>query len=476
MTHPIISESNQVVAIVGGGLGGTLCSLFFAKHGIKVHLFELRSDIRKQKIVKGRSINMALSRRGRDALAYVNCEDVIVQNGIPMHSRMLHDLNCHTTSVRYGTHPDHEIISIDRRILNELLLDEACKRPEITIHFQHKFVSWNREEKIATFQNESDDYVDFKVDALIGYDGCHSGVRAAMMKLDSVNFSQRYIDTNYMEFCIPPKNNEFAMDINYLHIWPRHEFMLIALPNQDKSFTTTLFLPLQIFQQITTEDELLTFFQKYFPDAISFIGRENLIETYFTSKPLPLISIKCSPHASIHGDILLMGDAAHSMIPFYAQGMNSAFEDTIVLFDKLKENDFQIPKAFVEYNKTRVDDAHTVVDLSMYNHYEMRHLVTTRSYYWRKKIDNFLYRIVPQWWVPLYTMVTFTRIPYKQCLESRKRQDKILEICRRVGYTIMGLYLFKQFAVYVIKPFAIRFLAKRYLPNMVADTVADTVA
>ena len=139
------------------------------------------------------------------------------------------------------------------------------------------------------------------------------------------------------------------MDVNYLHIWPRHEFLLIALPNQDKTFTTTLFLPLRLFQQLTTVDELLTFFQKYFPDAISFIGRENLIETYFSSKPLPLISIKCSPHASVHGDILLMGDAAHSMIPFYAQGMNSAFEDTLVLFEKLKETNFNFPKAFAEY-------------------------------------------------------------------------------------------------------------------------------
>jgi len=125
--------------------------------------------------------------------------------------------------------------------------------------------------------------------------------------------------------------------------------MLIALPNQDKSFTTTLFLPLSIFETLTTTDKLLGFFQKYFPDAISLIGRENLIETFFSSKPLPLISIKCSPHTSTCGDILLMGDAAHSMVPFYAQGMNSAFEDTVVLFEKLKENNFQFPKAFKDY-------------------------------------------------------------------------------------------------------------------------------
>lgn len=178
---------------------------------------------------------------------------------------------------------------------------------------------------------------------------CHSAVRAAMMKFDLVDFSQKFIDTHYMEFCIPPRENEFAMAVNHLHIWPRHDFMLIALPNQDKSFTTTLFLPLTIFQKLTNQDELLEFFQKYFPDAISLIGKENLIETYFSSKPLSLVSIKCSPHASSRGDILLMGDAAHSMCPFYAQGMNSAFEDTLVLFEKMKENDFDIPNSFRAY-------------------------------------------------------------------------------------------------------------------------------
>ncbi|CAF3136199.1 unnamed protein product [Rotaria socialis] len=468
MANTTESHPNKTIAVVGGGLGGALCACFFAKHGINVHLFELRPDIRNQKVVKGRSINMALSRRGRDALAYINCEDVIVRNGIPMRARMLHDLKCHTAAVPYGTKPEHEIISIDRRILNELLLDEACKYPEIKIHFQHKFVSWNPENKIATFQNKSGENVDFEVDALIGYDGCHSAVRAAMMKTDSVNFSQEFVESHYMEFCIPPKNGEFVMEKNYLHIWPRHDFMLIALPNQDKSFTTTLFLPLNIFQTLTTTDELLAFFQKYFPDAISFIGQEDLIETFFSSKPLPLVSIKCSPHVSTNGDILLMGDAAHSMVPFYAQGMNSAFEDALVLFDKLKQNNFQFSTAFFDYNKTRIHDVHAIVDLSMYNYREMSHLVTQTSFYWRKKVDNCLYRLIPNWWVPLYTMVTFTRIPYKQCLALRQRQDQVLKLFRLTGYSVAGLYLLQKLATFVIKPLAKTPIVQNILPRFAA--------
>lgn len=263
--------------------------------------------------------------------------------------------------------------------------------------------------------------------------------------------------------------------------------MVIALPNQDKSFTTTLFLPLTIFQKLTTVDELLAFFQQYFPDAISLIGRQNLIETYFSSKPLPLMSIKCSPHASPSGDILLMGDASHSMVPFYGQGMNSAFEDTLVLFDKLKQNQFILSKAFLAYewvvffpsflstifilSATRVRDLHAVVDLSMYNYLEMSHLVTQRSFLWRKKLDSFLYRLIPKWWIPLYTMVTFTRIPYSKCIDFRQRQDRILKILRLIGYSIVGSYLFKQFALYVIKPFAIKLVAHRYLPTVVANQV-----
>ncbi|CAF1068344.1 unnamed protein product [Rotaria sordida] len=471
MTHTSGNSSTPIVAIVGAGLGGTLCACFFAKHGFNVHLFELRSDIRTQKVVKGRSINMALSHRGRNALAYIDCENIIVRNGIAMRARMLHDVKCRTKAVPYGSRPEHENISIDRRILNELLLDEANKSSKIKIYFQHKFISWNQEEKTATFRNKSGEYIDFKADALIGYDGSYSAVRTAMMKIDSIDFSQEYIESHYMEFCIPSKDGEFAMETNYLHIWPRHEFMLIALPNQDKTFTTTLFLPLSIFKKITTIDELLTFFQQYFPDAISFIGRENLIETYFSSKPLPLISIKCSSHVSTNGDILIMGDAAHSMVPFYGQGMNSAFEDTLVLFEKLKENNFQLSKSFYEYNKTRIPDAHAIVALSMYNYNEMRHLVTLPSYFWRKQIDHLLYRLIPNWWIPLYTMVAFTTIPYQRCVQLRQRQDQILKIIRIIGFSITGIYLIKRYAFTIIKPIATKFIVQKILPKFAADQI-----
>ncbi|CAF0845730.1 unnamed protein product [Didymodactylos carnosus] len=465
-------HTSKTVAVVGGGLCGALCACFFGKHGIKVHLFELRSDIRQQEVVVGRSINMALSKRGRDALNYVDCEDLIVKNGIPMYARMIHDLDTRTHPIPYGTSKDQHILSIDRRILNELLLTEADKYPNITIHFEHKFFSWDPDQKKAVFYDGNGERREFSnLDAIIGCDGSYSAVRNALMKFEKINFSQDYVPSHYMEFRIAPMNGEFAMETNHLHIWPRREFMLIALPNLDKSFTTTLFLPINIFNAIQTEDQLIDFFQTYFPDAIYFIGKKNIITNYFSSKPLPLISIKCAPHHSSSASMVILGDAAHAMQPFYAQGMNSSFEDCLILFEQLNAYNFDFKQAFLGYSEQRVANSHAIVDLSYYNYLEMRDHVSQTSYLVRKKVDNLFYRLFSSYWIPLYSMIAFTRIPYLKCLQLKQRQDKILKTFRVISYTIFGLYLFKEFAIRVIKPLAIKFIVRKILPNFVAEKV-----
>ncbi|CAF1120348.1 unnamed protein product [Rotaria sp. Silwood1] len=273
-----------------------------------------------------------------------------------------------------------QVVKALRKVANQVQAHDSCFDPPTYIKYQYVPYEMDHRSASLTVSYAYDDWtisnvmyaaglideaqeyhnrsrrasgnrVDFRVDVVIGYDGCHSAVRTAMMKIDAINVAQEYFETYYMEFCIPPKNDQFVMEPNYLHIWPRHQFMLIALPNQDKSFTTTLFSPISIFRTLETADDVLTFFRQYFPDAVSFIGANEIIETYFSSKPQPLISTKCEPHTTYNGDMLLMGDAAHSMAPFYAQGMNSAFEDCLVLFDKLKENNFDFPKAFSAYNR-----------------------------------------------------------------------------------------------------------------------------
>ncbi|CAF3983074.1 unnamed protein product [Adineta steineri] len=347
-----LKRHSPTIAIIGGGLGGSLCACFFAKHDFQVHLFELRPDIRTQKTVKGRSINMALSRRGHDSLAYINCAEMIANTGVPLYARMMHDENGHTCAFPYGPYekdPNHMILSVERDALSKCLLDEASKSSNITIHFEHKFISWNRDTKEALFCTSSGTQVKFNVDFIIGFDGSYSSVRAAMMKTEKINLTQEYLDLYYMEINIPAKDGQFAMPENYLHIWPRHKFVIIASPNQDKSFNATLILPISMFDSLSTSEEVLQFFQQYFPDVLSFIGSDEIIKTFRSSTPRPLITIKCSTYVSSAGDMLLMGDAAHSMAPFYAQGMNAAFEDCLVLFETLKQTNFDFQKAFIAY-------------------------------------------------------------------------------------------------------------------------------
>ncbi|CAF3682060.1 unnamed protein product [Rotaria sp. Silwood1] len=257
---------------------------------------------------------MALSRRGRDALAYINCEKMIVRTGVPLYARMMHDENGRTCVLPYGPYG----------------MDSNHVR-------------------CPTYIYSSGKQVNFNVDFIIGFDGCYSSVRTAMMKTERINFTQEYLDLYYMEIDIPSRDGQFAMPENYLHIWPRHKFVIIASPNQDKSFNATLILPMSIFNSLSKSEEILQFFQQYFPDVLSFVGSDNIIKTLLSSKPRSLITIKCSTYVSSTGDMLLMGDAAHSIAPFYAQGMNAAFEDCLVLFETLKQTNFDIQKAFIAY-------------------------------------------------------------------------------------------------------------------------------
>merc|ERR1712156_166195 len=232
-----------------------------------------------------------------------------------------------------------------------------------------------------------------------------------MMRKAWFNYGQEYIPHAYLELCIDSINGgkDFAMPPNYLHIWPRGQFMMIGLPNQDKSFTMTLFMPKITFDGITNGDDLINFFEEYFRDSIPLLGKDKMIEDYFNTKPLPLISIKCNPY-HLTDKCPIMGDAAHAMVPFYGQGMNCGMEDVLVLDEMFKKYPEDRLKVFEEYSKHRNPDAEAMCDLAMYNYIEMRDLVARRSFLLRKLLDNFLYWVFPHKWVPLYTSVTFTRI------------------------------------------------------------------
>ncbi|CAD7077183.1 unnamed protein product [Hermetia illucens] len=429
------------IAIIGGGLVGSMAALHLGKKGHQIHLYEYREDIRKAQLAKGRSINLSLSARGRVALAEVGLEEELLQHGIPMYGRMLHDLNGNMTFVPYDRNTKQCIYSVGRKKLNEILLNTAEKYTNIHFNFNRKLISARFREGQMEFKDPiTNELHKATADLVIGCDGAYSAVRKNMLSTPGFNFSQSYIQHGYLELCIPALDGQFAMPHNYLHIWPRGEFMMIALPNQDKTWTVTLFMPFKKFEDLKSACDLVQFFDENFPDAIPLIGEKRLISDFFSLKPQHLISIKCYPY-HISSKVLLLGDAAHAMVPFYGQGMNAGFEDCTILSRILDNPNVQIADVLKSFSECRHQDAHAICDLAMYNYIEMRDLVRTRKFRIRKALDEFLHKLMPLKWIPLYNSVTFTTMPYRKCLENRNWQDKVLTRTFATILTFTGCFV-----------------------------------
>ncbi|KAI7852543.1 hypothetical protein BDC45DRAFT_512878 [Circinella umbellata] len=441
--------TNATVAVVGGGLVGTLNAIYFAQRGWNVNLYEARPDMRlpeNKAKERGKSINLALSERGLSALreTKLGLDEIILEASVPMYARMVH-VGDKQMSQAYSEHGEY-INAVDRARLNDLLLDRTETFKNISVYFEHQLVMIDFDKNILSLKTGSTEHqssiVNHYADLIVGADGAYSRTRGQMMRRMRMNYEQEYIDTGYCELSMLPKLDgkgepEFVLDPNHLHIWPRHTFMLIALPNPDKTFTCTLFMPFDMFNEITTKEKLLDFFSIHFPDAIPLIGQERLMDEYFKNPRGSLITIKSSPH-HLNGQAVIIGDAAHAMVPFYGQGMNCGFQDIEVLHQVLdhhgitpiltKEMKVRLEKALTDYSNTRVKDAHAICDLAMYNHYEMRSAVTSLRYLARKKIEGWIHLWAPQWVIPLYTMVSFTTIPYSKAIERWHKQNFWLNV------------------------------------------------
>ncbi|ANB11977.1 kynurenine 3-monooxygenase [Sugiyamaella lignohabitans] len=466
------SNESHTVGIVGAGLVGCLAALAFANEGFKVELFESRPDLRdpdQQVLSQLRSINLAVSARGITALRSVDEEmaDRVLKDLVPMHGRMVHDLNGKQICQKYGLYGEC-INSINRSLLNRSLLDELDKLDNVKVTFNHKLIrldnlkrsSSDNLENAANSEVVRGHFVGTKtnesltvenVNVWIGADGSYSQVRSQIQRALQMNFSQEYIDHYYLELRIPAKNEtaksshfdstcpeavevgteaKFALNPNHLHIWPRHEYMLIALANSDGSFTCTLFAPKSLFDKelaISASDaDVVSFFRTNFPSAIELMGDDLLLESFRKNPRGSLVCVKCSPY-NVGGKAIIIGDAAHSMVPFYGQGMNCGFEDVRTLMAILKKHEFDFETGFNEYTETRRKDLGAIVDLSMRNYQEMRHDVTSTAYLLRKSVDGFLSRVMGDFWLPLYTMVSFRAdIPYSRAVQERQWQNDIL--------------------------------------------------
>ncbi|HEY8401317.1 MAG TPA: NAD(P)/FAD-dependent oxidoreductase [Cytophagaceae bacterium] len=414
------------VTIVGAGLIGSLMSVFLAKKGYVVDVFEKRPDPRISVMESGRSINMALSNRGIKALKEVGLDQLVLNNTVPMKGRMIHDEEGQVHFQPYGEEGEM-IYSVSRGQLNKLLMEKADEYENVHFHFNHRCLDPVFDKNQIAFQKgENGEIVHHDYSVLIGADGAFSAVRTAMMKTDRFNYAQEYLEHGYLELTIPAKNGKHVLDKNALHIWPRHTYMLIALPNMDGSFTATLFLPFQgevSFEALSNGEKVMAFFQKHFPDVVPLIP--DLIKDYYQKPPSSLLTVKAYPWTCNH-NALLIGDAAHAIVPFYGQGMNAGFEDCYTLNGLLEESGHDWAASIKLFEQVRKQDADAIAELALRNFIEMRDKVADAKFLLRKKIEGLIHQKLGKRYLPLYTMVTFSDMSYSEALRLGNHQDEIM--------------------------------------------------
>ena len=423
------------ITLIGSGLTGPLLAISLVQRGFAVRLYERRPDMRRVRISAGRSINLALSTRGIHALREAGVWGEIANILIPMRGRMMHAITGELTFMPYGKDETEFINSVSRAELNIALMN-AAETAGVTIHFNERCTGFDLRSGAVHLRNEdtgAESVVDSKI--VIGTDGSASAVRTEMLRLPRFNFSQQYLDYGYKELTIPPgPNGQHVFETHALHIWPRGIFMLIALPNIDGTFGCILFLPFEgadiSFEALDTEAKVLSFFEAQFADALRLMP--NLIEDYFQNPTGAMVTIKCSPW-HVDGKALLLGDAAHAIVPFFGQGMNCAFEDCTYFLELLDRYGCNWPVLFSEFEKSRRADTDAIADLAIENFVEMRDRVADPRFLFRKKVELELEKKYPGRFVPKYAMVTFHRTPYSVAAQRGAVQDRMLgELCDSV--------------------------------------------
>lgn len=416
----------EKIVLVGGGLAGSLMSIYLAKRGYEVHLYERRDDMRTGQYQGGRSINLALSTRGITALEKVGLVDEILSISIPMYGRMMHSVSGDLNYQAYGR-DDQAIYSVSRGELNIKLLQLADKYSNIHMYFNQKCVNMNLDKNIATFENEKGEKYDVKGDVFLATDGAFSALRDAMIRNPRHDFSQDYQSHGYKELeIVPGPNSTFQMEEKALHIWPRSSFMMIALPNPGGNFTCTLFLPYEgevSFEHLNNDEEVMEFFQTYFPDSISMMPK--LLEDFRNNPIGHLSTMRTYPW--VKNRSALMGDAAHAIVPFYGQGMNCSFEDCVILDQCIEEIGGDWNKILDSYQKSRKPNADAIADLAIQNFVEMRDLVGLPDFLHKKSIEKKLVDALPGEYRTQYERVTFSNDPYREALLAGEKNDEFIQ-------------------------------------------------
>ena len=423
------------VTLIGAGLNGPLLAILLLQRGFAVEMYERRPDMRRVRISAGRSINLALSTRGIHALQQAGLWERMRSIIIPMKGRMMHSISGELTFQPYGKNEAEVINSISRAELNIALID-AAEEHGATIHFNQRCTGYDlKTGEIKVHNEETREETTLEAGVVIGCDGSASAIRAEMLKLSRFNFSQQYLDYGYKELTIPAgPQGEHLLETHALHIWPRGNHMLIALPNIDGTFACILFLPFEgadSFAELTTPAKVEQFFHARFPDAVPLMPQ--LVDNYFANPTGAMVTIKCSPW-HVEGRALLLGDAAHAIVPFFGQGINCGFEDCSRLVEMLDQVVADWPSLFAEFEKDRKINTDAIADMAIENFTEMRDRVADPRFLFRKKVELALEARYPELFVPKYAMVTFHRTPYSVALERGVVQDRILaELCESIS-------------------------------------------
>lgn len=425
------------VTLIGAGLAGSLLSIYLARRGFAVDVYERRPDMRKVVVDGGRSINLAVSARGLHALRDVGLYQDIMDIAIPMRGRMIHSAAGDLTLQRYGRDDTEVIYATSRARLNMTLMDAAEVHRGVGVYFNRRCEGLDLSTSHVTFLDPTTGREEVRTcPVVIGTDGSGSAVRLEMQRHGRFDMTQEFLDYGYKELTIPPgPGGSFVLEKNALHIWPRGSAMLIALPNLDGSFTCTFFFPFegpQSFETLDAADKVLIFFRDHFADAVPLMP--GLVEEYFGHPTGSMVTVQCHPW-HVGGRAGLLGDAAHAIVPFFGQGMNCAFEDCTCLDrcigKRLAEG--QPPETldwegvFREYERLRKENTDAIAELALENFVEMRDLVARPKFHVKKGLEQALQDRFPDTFIPKYSMVSFHRIPYAVARSRGQVQDRILE-------------------------------------------------
>ncbi|MDP5060280.1 MAG: FAD-dependent monooxygenase [Maribacter sp.] len=426
-----MTQEKKNIAIIGSGLVGSLLAIYLKRYGHQITVFDRRPDIRNIEF-SGRSINLAMSNRGWNALRAVGIEEEIKKIAIPLDKRAMHVIGKPEYYQKYGKEGE-AIWSISRGVLNKLMIDLAEKNG-VDFRFEEKV--WDidlPEAKVFTGETEKGEWTEYPFDLVFGCDGAFSRVRHKMQRRSGFDYSQSFIDVGYKELTIPPNTDgSHKLDKHSFHIWPRGKFMFIAMPNLDGSFTCTLFMPFEgdvSFDSIKTKKDAVHFFNTYFPNVMGDI--ENLTEDFFKNPTSAMVTMKCYPW-TYWDKVALVGDSAHAVVPFYGQGMNAGFEDIFELDEIIKEFGDDWERIFSTYQKKRKPNTDAIAELSYRNFMEMSSKTADTNFLLQKKIEKHFSAKHPEKWIPAYSRVTFSNRPYAEALAEGDAQENIMKEVMKV--------------------------------------------